>query len=57
MIISNDHYYMICWRKFFPQEALRAISSFQSTPQDIVKQVITLAENLIAFAMQVMCVY
>lgn len=51
MIISNDPYYTICWRKFFSQEALRAFSSLQSTLQDIVKWVTTLAENLIAFAM------
>lgn len=51
MIISNDHYYTICWRKSFSWEALTVISSLQSTPQDIVKQVSTLAENLIAFAM------
>lgn len=51
MIIGKEYYYMICWRKFFSREALRAISSLQSIPQNIVKQISTLAENLIAFAM------
>lgn len=51
MIISNDHYYTNLLEEILFREALRAISSLQSTPQDIVKQVSTLAENLIAFAM------